>query len=53
MLNNVEYVRIHIASYIGGVLADDSLKLWQQVRPQDVPLLVEGRLPPGRQRNRP
>jgi tRNA(adenine34) deaminase len=50
MLNNVEYVRRHIASYVGGVLADDSLRLWQRVRPQDVPLLVEGRLPPDRVR---
>jgi tRNA(adenine34) deaminase len=51
MLNNVEYVRSHIASYIGGVLSDDSLKLFQQFRPQDIPLMVEGRLPPDWKRN--
>ena len=40
---NMDYVRRHIAEYVGGVLAEDSLKLFRQTRPQDIPLLLEGK----------
>ena len=39
----IDYVRRHINEYVGGVLADDCLKLFQTYRPQDVPLLMEGK----------
>ena len=40
---DIEYVRRRIGNYVGGVLADDCLKLFQTYRPQDVPLLMEGK----------
>ncbi len=44
MLNN-DYVRRHVVEYVGGVMADDCLALWRRARPQDIPLLLEGRRP--------
>jgi tRNA(adenine34) deaminase len=40
---DIEYVRKRIGNYLGGVLAQDCLKLFERYRPQDVPLLLEGR----------
>jgi tRNA(adenine34) deaminase len=40
---NNDYVRRHIAEYVGGVLTDDCLALIRLARPQDVSLLTEGR----------
>jgi tRNA(adenine34) deaminase len=39
----IEYVRQRIGNYVGGVLAADCLELFEQYRPGDVPLLLEGR----------
>jgi tRNA(adenine34) deaminase len=40
---DIDYVRLRIGNYLGGVLADDCLKLFQVYRPQDIPLLLEGK----------
>jgi tRNA(adenine34) deaminase len=39
---NIDYVRKRIGNYVGGILVDDCLKLFETYRPQDVPLLLEG-----------
>ena len=39
----IDYVRRRIGHYLGGVLADDCLKLFRVFRPQDIPLLLEGK----------
>jgi tRNA(adenine34) deaminase len=40
---DIEYVRRRIGNYLGGVLADECLKLFETFRPQDIPLLLEGK----------
>jgi tRNA(adenine34) deaminase len=39
----MDYVRRHIWHYVGGILADESVKLWQQYYPQELELLQTGR----------
>ena len=39
----IDYVAKRIGNYLGGVLADECLELFQTYRPEDVPLLLEGK----------
>lgn len=39
------HVRRHIRSYVGGVLAEESLALWQQYRPDVLKLIRDGPQP--------
>jgi tRNA(adenine34) deaminase len=38
------YVRRHIRHYVGGILADESARLWEQFNPRELALLRTGRL---------
>jgi tRNA(adenine34) deaminase len=40
----MDYVRRHIKHYVGGILADESVKLWEQYNPRELELMREGRL---------
>jgi tRNA(adenine34) deaminase len=42
---NMDYVRRHIHNYLGGVLAGESMKLWAQFRPQELTVVLDGKLP--------
>jgi len=42
---SMEYVRRHIESYIGGVMADASADLFKRFRPQDLSIMQEGHWP--------
>jgi tRNA(adenine34) deaminase len=39
------HVRRHIKNYVGGVLADESMALWQQCRPDEFVLIRDGHKP--------
>ncbi len=39
----IAHVRRHIHNYVGGVLEEESIALWQQCRPEELVLLREGR----------
>ncbi len=39
----VEHVRRHIKNYLGGVLTDESIKLWEQFRPSELEMIQKGR----------
>jgi hypothetical protein len=36
------HVKRHIHNYVGGVLAEESMALWQQYRPDELALLRDG-----------
>ncbi len=40
---SIEYVRRHVHSYVGGVLADASVDLFKRFRPEELPIVQEGR----------
>jgi tRNA(adenine34) deaminase len=40
------YVRRHIRNYLGGVLAEESARLWEQFSPRELAMLREGRASP-------
>ena len=40
---NIDYVRAHIRNYVGGVLAEESVKLWQRSSWDEIFLLQEGK----------
>ena len=40
----LEHVRRHIKHYVGGILADDSVKLWEQFNPNELEMIQKGRL---------
>jgi tRNA(adenine34) deaminase len=40
----MEHVRRHIKHYVGGILANESVKLWQHFNPRELELIQEGRL---------
>jgi tRNA(adenine34) deaminase len=40
---NMDYVRRHIQHYVGGILADQSAKLWEQYNPHELALLQTGK----------
>jgi tRNA(adenine34) deaminase len=42
---NMDYVRRHIHDYLGGVLVEESIELWTKYRPQELPVVLEGRFP--------
>jgi tRNA(adenine34) deaminase len=43
MLEN-EHVRRHIRHYVGGILADESIKLWECFNPHELEMLQKGRM---------
>jgi len=40
----VEHIRRHIKKYLGGILADESIKLWERFNPRELKMLQEGRV---------
>lgn len=42
---NIDYVRRHIHHYLGGVLVADGIKLFTRFRPQELPVVLEGKRP--------
>ena len=42
---NMDYVRRHIKNYVGGVLAEASMSLWERSQWDELSLLREGKLP--------
>ena len=40
----MDYVRRHIRHYVGGILANESAKLWEHFNPRELELIQEGRL---------
>jgi hypothetical protein len=43
MLEN-EHVRRHIRHYVGGILADESIRLWERFNPHELEMLQKGRI---------
>ena len=41
----IDYVHRHVHNYLSGVLVADSIKLWSRFRPQELPIVLEGRRP--------
>jgi tRNA(adenine34) deaminase len=41
---NIAYVRRHIHNYRGGMLIEESVKLFTRFRPQDLPIVLEGKM---------
>lgn len=42
---SMEYVRRHVESYLGGVMAEASVDLFKRFRPRDLAIMQEGRWP--------
>ncbi|HEY5269506.1 MAG TPA: nucleoside deaminase [Anaerolineales bacterium] len=40
----MEHVRRHIRHYVGGILVNESVKLWEHFNPRELELIQEGRL---------
>jgi tRNA(adenine34) deaminase len=40
----MEHVRRHIRHYVGGILVNESIKLWEHFNPRELELLQEGKL---------
>jgi tRNA(adenine34) deaminase len=40
----MEHVRRHIKHYVGGILVNESAKLWEHFNPRELELIQEGRL---------
>jgi tRNA(adenine34) deaminase len=40
----MEHARRHIKHYVGGILEDDSVKLWERFNPRELKMLREGRV---------
>jgi tRNA(adenine34) deaminase len=40
----MEHVQRHIRHYVGGILVNESVKLWEQFNPRELELIQEGRL---------
>ncbi len=45
---SIDYVRRHVETYVGGVMAQASVDLFQRFRPQDLSIMQEGRWPDSR-----
>jgi tRNA(adenine34) deaminase len=41
---NIDYVRRHVHNYLGGILLEDSISLFTRFRPQELPIMLEGKL---------
>jgi tRNA(adenine34) deaminase len=42
---NIDYVSRHIHNYLGDILVEDSIKLWTRFRPEELSVVLEGKLP--------
>jgi tRNA(adenine34) deaminase len=42
---NIDYVHRHVDNYLGGVLSDSCLSLFTIYRPQEIPIMIEGKWP--------
>jgi tRNA(adenine34) deaminase len=42
---DIAHVRRHIHNYVGGVLVEESVALWQQCRPDELMLIRDGKKP--------
>jgi tRNA(adenine34) deaminase len=40
----MDYVRRHIKHYVGGILENESVKLWEHFRPRELELIQKGKL---------